>query len=56
MVICMVGMRNVFTFTGSECLTACILKLRNSVRDNSINHTSKTILASDAKQTPTGST
>ena len=51
-----VGMRNVLTFTGSECLTACIVKYRNSVRDNSIDRNSETIRASDTKQTATGST
>ena len=49
-------MRNVLTFTGSECLTACIVKYRNSVRDNSIDRNSETIWASDTKQTATGST
>ena len=51
-----VGMRNVLTFTGSECLTACILKYRNSIWHNSIDRNSETILASDAKQTAKGST
>ena len=51
-----VGMQNGLTFTGSECLMACILKLLNSIGDNSIEHNTETILASDAKQTATGST
>ena len=33
-----------------------VYELRNSVRDNSIDRNSETILASDAKQTATGST